>query len=90
MSKAIQTLIDKGYYDPSTRSVKAIKGKELHCANWQIEGALRMLFHVLDPQVAKDPKNLIVYGGSGKAARNWECFETVSYTHLTLPTKRIV
>jgi len=84
VSKAIQTLIDKGYYDPSTRSVKAIKGKELHCANWQIEGALRMLFHVLDPQVAKDPKNLIVYGGSGKAARNWECFENIVETLLTM------
>jgi len=43
-----------------------------------------MLFHVLDPAVAKDPKNLVVYGGSGKAARNWECFEAIVDTLLTM------
>ncbi|MEM0120831.1 MAG: urocanate hydratase [Thermoprotei archaeon] len=83
-ARPIQRLIDEGYYDPHTRSVKAIRGHELHATNWQIEGALRMLFHVLDPQVAKDPKNLVVYGGSGKAARNWECFEAIVNTLLTL------
>jgi urocanate hydratase len=54
-----------------------MKGHELHCKNWQIEGALRMLCHVLDPEVAKDPEHLIVYGGTGKAARNWECFDKI-------------
>lgn len=57
--------------------VRAITGSELRCKNWQIEGALRMLHNVLDPEVAKDPENLIVYGGTGKAARNWECFDAI-------------
>lgn len=71
----IKKLIEEGYYDPETKTVRVIKGPKLHCANWQIEGILRMLFNVLDEGVGKDPKNLIVYGGMGKAARNWECFE---------------
>ena len=55
-------------------------GKTLHCKNWQIEGAYRMLHNVLDPEVAKDPDNLIVYGGTGKAARSWDCFEKITET----------
>ena len=64
--------------------VRCITGPELHCKNWQIEGILRMLHNVLDPEVAKDPENLIVYGGTGKAARNWECFEKIEETLLNL------
>ena len=60
--------------------VRHIRGKELHCKNWQIEGIYRMLHHVVDPDVAKDPDNLIVYGGTGKAARNWDCFNTIVET----------
>lgn len=56
---------------------KCITGPELHCKNWQIEGILRMLHNVVDPEVAKDPENLMVYGGTGKAARNWECFDKI-------------
>ncbi|MGD0977787.1 MAG: urocanate hydratase [Candidatus Bathyarchaeia archaeon] len=55
-------------------------GQELHCRNWQIEGILRMLCNVVDPEVAKDPERLIVYGGTGKACRNWECFDRVVET----------
>jgi len=62
------------------RTVKCVTGQELHCRNWQIEGIYRMLHHVLDPDVAKDPENLIVYGGTGKAARNWECFDRIVET----------
>ncbi|MDH5664320.1 MAG: urocanate hydratase, partial [Candidatus Bathyarchaeota archaeon] len=62
------------------RLVKRIRGPELHCKNWQIEGILRMLYNVVDPEVAKDSDNLIVYGGTGKAARNWECFEKIVET----------
>ena len=58
-------------------SAAAVAGKQLHCRNWQIEGAYRMLHNVLDPEVAKDPDNLIIYGGTGKAARSWECFEKI-------------
>jgi len=77
-------LINEGYYNPETRTVKIIKGYELHTSNWQIEGALRMLFNDLDESVAKDPKNLIVYGGSGKAARSWEDFEIIVESLLNL------
>ena len=63
---------------------KHISGKELHCKNWQIEGALRMLYNVVDPEVAKDPEHLIVYGGTGKAARNWECFNKIAETLINL------
>jgi len=59
------------------KRVKCITGLELHCKNWQIEGILRMLHNVVDPEVAKDPENLVVYGGTGKAARNWECFDRI-------------
>ncbi len=82
----IEELISEGYYDPETRTVHVIKGDELHVRSkdWQVEGVLRMLFHVLDPGVAKDPKNLIVYGGTGKAARSWEDFEAIVNTLLTM------
>ncbi|MFQ5871375.1 MAG: urocanate hydratase [Candidatus Geothermarchaeales archaeon] len=59
------------------RLPRTITGTELHCKNWQIEGAYRMLHSVLDPDVAKDPANLIVYGGTGRAARSWECFHSI-------------
>src|SRR6478672_6156884 len=59
------------------RVVKSPIGLELHCKNWQIEAAYRMIQNNLDPEVAFDPDNLIVYGGRGKAARNWECFDAI-------------
>jgi urocanate hydratase len=62
------------------KPVKCLTGSELHCKNWQIEGILRMLFNVVDPEVAKDPERLIVYGGTGRAARSWECFERIVET----------
>jgi urocanate hydratase len=65
-------------------SAAAVAGKKLHCKNWQIEGPYRMLHNVLDPEVAKDPDNLIIYGGTGKAARSWECFEQITKTLLEL------
>jgi urocanate hydratase len=68
------------------RAVRCVTGPELHCRNWQIEGIYRMLHHVLDPEVAKDPERLIVYGGTGKAARSWECFEKIVETLERLET----
>ncbi len=59
------------------RIVKAPTGIELTCKNWLIEAAYRMLQNNLDPEVAFDPDNLIVYGGRGKVARNWECFDAI-------------
>jgi urocanate hydratase len=60
-----------------TRTIHAPRGTTLSCKNWQIEAPYRMLQNNLDPQVAGDPENLIVYGGRGKAARNWECFDAI-------------
>ncbi len=62
------------------RKLSVITGKQLHCKNWQIEGILRMLHNVLDPDVAKDTENLIVYGGTGRAARSWEALEAIEKT----------
>jgi urocanate hydratase len=62
------------------RPIHALTGNKLHCKNWQIEGVLRMLCNVLDPNVAKDPERLIVYGGTGRAARNWDCFDQIVET----------
>jgi urocanate hydratase len=66
------------------KPVRAVTGPQLNCKNWQIEGIYRMLHNVLDPEVAKDPENLIVYGGTGRAARNWPCFEKIVETILNL------
>src|SRR5438445_4106029 len=59
------------------QNLSLIIGKTLNCRNWQIEGALRMLHNVLQPDVAKNPDELIVYGGTGRAARSWEALETI-------------
>lgn len=53
------------------------RGTELHTKGWQQEAALRMLMNNLDPEVAENPDELIVYGGIGKAARNWDCFDAI-------------
>ncbi len=63
--------------DVGRRTIHPPTGTQLTCKNWQIEAAYRMIQHNLDPDVAGDPDNLIVYGGSGKAARNWECFDAI-------------
>ncbi len=60
-----------------SRTIKAPTGTELTCKNWLIEAAYRMIQNNLDPDVAFDPNNLIVYGGRGKAARNWESFDAI-------------
>ena len=52
-------------------------GAPLQCRGWHQEAALRMLNNNLDPNVAEDPANLVVYGGSGKAARNWDCYHAI-------------
>jgi urocanate hydratase len=59
------------------KPVRAPRGKKLSCRNWQIEAPFRMIQNNLDPEVAEDWKNLVVYGGSGKAARNWACFKAI-------------
>jgi urocanate hydratase len=59
------------------RLVRAPRGGEISCKGWQQEAALRMLMNNLDPEVAERPDDLVVYGGSGKAARNWDCFDAI-------------
>ena len=61
----------------SRRLVRAPRGTNLSCKGWQQEAALRMLMNNLDPEVAEKPEELVVYGGSGKAARSWEAFEAI-------------
>src|SRR5271169_1840245 len=56
---------------------RAARGTTLSCKGWQQEAALRMLMNNLDPEVAEKPEDLVVYGGTGKAARNWECFHAI-------------
>jgi urocanate hydratase len=59
------------------RVIHPPQGSQLTCKNWHIEAPYRMIQHNLDPEVAGDPDNLIVYGGRGRAARNWECFDAI-------------
>ncbi|RMG40564.1 MAG: urocanate hydratase [Candidatus Dadabacteria bacterium] len=61
-------------------TVKAPTGNTISCKGWQQEAAMRMLMNNLDPQVAEKPEELIVYGGAGKAARNWECYHKIVKT----------
>src|SRR5256884_4833826 len=62
------------------RLVRAPRGPERTCKGWVQEAALRMLLNNLDPEVAEDPDRLVVYGGSGRAARSWEAFDTIVAT----------
>jgi urocanate hydratase len=64
----------------AARTVRAPRGATLSCRNWLSEAALRMLMNNLDPDVAERPDELIVYGGIGRAARNWECFDRIVAT----------
>ncbi len=61
----------------TSREIHPPRGPELSCKNWQIEAAYRMIQHNLDPEVAENPAELVVYGGIGRAARNWECFDAI-------------
>lgn len=64
----------------NAKVIKSQQGNQLEAKNWQTEAALRMLRNNLDPQVAENPNELIVYGGLGKAARNWACFNKIEET----------
>ncbi|MGE7139711.1 urocanate hydratase [Luteibacter sp. NPDC031894] len=61
----------------TTRTVRAPRGSELTCRSWLTEAPFRMLQNNLDPEVAENPAELVVYGGIGRAARNWECFDAI-------------
>src|SRR5678809_1615697 len=61
----------------SPRTIRAPRGTEMSCKGWHQEAALRMLMNNLDPEVAEDPDRLVVYGGTGRAARSWEAFDAI-------------
>jgi len=61
----------------ATETIRAPRGSKLNCKGWQQEGALRCLMNNLDPEVAERPSDLVVYGGIGKAARNWESYHAI-------------
>src|SRR5579864_838547 len=62
------------------RAVRASRGASLTCRSWQTEAPLRCLMNNLDPEVAENPDELVVYGGTGRAARSWECFDAIVAT----------
>src|SRR3954452_21500890 len=66
------------------RPVRAPRGSELTCKGWQQEAAMRMLMNNLDPEVAERPDDLVVYGGTGRAARLWDAFDGMVRTLTTL------
>jgi len=67
-----------------TREIRAPRGDELACLGWPQEAAMRMLMNNLDPDVAERPEDLVVYGGTGRAARSWEAFDAIVRTLQTL------
>jgi len=68
----------------NTRVIRSPHGSDLHTGNWQIEAAYRMMRNNLDPDVAEKPEELVVYGGIGRAARNWQSFDQIQKTLTTL------
>lgn len=61
----------------ASRVIRAPRGTVMACKSWQAEAAYRMLQNNLDPEVAENPQHLVVYGGIGRAARNWACFDQI-------------
>ena len=68
----------------NTRSIRAPRGSVLSCKSWLTEAPLRMLMNNLDAEVAEKPQELVVYGGIGRAARDWNCFDRIVETLKTL------
>ncbi|MBI3474267.1 MAG: urocanate hydratase [Acidobacteria bacterium] len=69
--------VDTETHQPSTTHIRAPRGTSLSCKGWQQEAAMRMLMNNLDEEVAERPQDLVVYGGTGKAARNWDCYHAI-------------
>ncbi|MDN6202672.1 MAG: urocanate hydratase, partial [Micrococcaceae bacterium] len=70
-------------HDPA-RTIRAARGTGLTAKSWQTEAPLRMLMNNLDPEVAERPEDLVVYGGTGRAARSWEAYDAITRTLETL------
>jgi urocanate hydratase len=86
MSEATRTAATRPMYmeERPAGPIRAPRGTERTCSTWDAEGALRMLMNNLDPEVAVDWKNLVVYGGSGRAARNWHAYNRIVETLRSL------
>src|SRR5262249_40449959 len=69
----VETEIAQSTHTP----IRAPRGTSLSCKGWQQEAAMRMLMNNLDPDVAERPQDLVIYGGTGKAARNWNCYHAI-------------
>src|SRR5580704_901928 len=69
----VETEITPSTYTP----IRAPRGRQISCKGWQQEGAMRMLMNNLDEEVAERPKDLVVYGGTGRAARSWEAYHAI-------------
>ena len=64
----------------NARNISAPRGSDLTCLSWQTEAPMRMLMNNLDAEVAEKPQELVVYGGIGRAARNWACYDAIVAT----------
>src|SRR5688572_27649175 len=78
------TTLAAEHKEAGKRVIRAPRGSTLSCRGWQQEAALRMLMNNLDPDVAERPEDLVVYGGTGRAARSWEAFDAIVRTLRTL------
>src|SRR5579872_2073111 len=76
----VETELNPATYTP----VRAPRGTSISCLGWQQEAAMRMLMNNLDEEVGERPRDLIVYGGTGKAARNWACYHAIVNTLKSL------
>ena len=72
--------LDKESPETGPRIVRAPRGNTLSCKSWQQEAAMRMIMNNLDPDVAERPNDLVVYGGSGRAARSWDAFDAIIHS----------
>src|SRR5579872_2115482 len=90
----VETEISRSTYTP----VRAPRGNQISCKGWQQEAAMRMLMNNLDAEVAERPQDLVVYGGTGRAARSWEAYHAIVSSlknladdeTLTVPTGRLL
>src|SRR5215471_4632310 len=69
--------VDTEVSNSTKPNIRAPRGTSLSCKGWQQEAAMRMLMNNLDEEVAERPQDLVVYGGTGKAARNWDCYHAI-------------
>ena len=80
----VETELSQSSYTP----IRAPRGNQITCKGWQQEAAMRMLMNNLDEEVAERPQDLVVYGGTGRAARNWEAYHAIIASLKSLERRR--